>query len=48
MSIHIGDVGPNFTADTTTGTLDFHEWVGGDWVSSSAIPATSRRSARLR
>ncbi|SOC48095.1 AhpC/TSA family protein [Rhizobium subbaraonis] len=32
MSIHIGDVGPNFTADRTTGTLDFHEWVGGDWV----------------
>lgn len=32
MSIHIGDVAPDFTADTTTGQITFHEWSGNDWV----------------
>lgn len=32
MSIHIGDVAPHFTADTTTGQISFHEWIGNDWV----------------
>jgi thioredoxin-dependent peroxiredoxin len=32
MSIHIGDIAPNFTADTTTGIINFHEWIGNDWV----------------
>ena len=31
MAIHIGDEAPNFTADTTQGTLDFHEWLGDSW-----------------
>lgn len=31
MSIRIGDEAPNFTAETTEGTLNFHEWLGNGW-----------------
>jgi peroxiredoxin (alkyl hydroperoxide reductase subunit C) len=32
MSIHIGDIAPDFAADTTTGRISFHDWIGRDWV----------------
>jgi alkyl hydroperoxide reductase subunit AhpC len=32
MSLRIGDDAPNFTARTTEGQLDFHEWLGGQWA----------------
>jgi thioredoxin-dependent peroxiredoxin len=32
MSLRIGDEAPNFTADTTQGKLDFHEWIGKGWA----------------
>lgn len=32
MGIHIGDTAPDFTADTTTGRISFHDWIDGDWV----------------
>ncbi|WP_085311190.1 peroxiredoxin [Planktotalea arctica] len=32
MSLHIGDIAPDFTAETTTGTITFHDWIGEDWV----------------
>ena len=28
MSLRINDVAPNFTAKTTQGTIDFHQWIG--------------------
>jgi len=31
MSIRIGDTAPNFTAETTQGTINFHEWLGDSW-----------------
>jgi alkyl hydroperoxide reductase subunit AhpC len=31
MSIRIGDVAPDFTAETTEGTVNFHEWLGEGW-----------------
>jgi thioredoxin-dependent peroxiredoxin len=31
MSIRLGDEAPDFTADTTEGTLSFHEWLGDSW-----------------
>jgi alkyl hydroperoxide reductase subunit AhpC len=31
MSLRIGDVAPDFTADTTQGKLRFHEWLGTSW-----------------
>jgi len=32
MSLRIGDQAPNFKAETTQGTIDFHEWIGDGWA----------------
>jgi thioredoxin-dependent peroxiredoxin len=32
MSLRINDVAPNFTAETTKGPIDFHEWIGDTWA----------------
>ena len=32
MSLRINDQAPNFTAATTQGTIDFHEWLGDGWA----------------
>jgi alkyl hydroperoxide reductase subunit AhpC len=32
MSLRIGDEAPNFTAETTEGTINFHEWIGDGWA----------------
>ncbi len=32
MSIRLGDDAPNFTAETTEGTLTFHDWKGDSWA----------------
>src|SRR5215207_2374681 len=32
MSLRINDVSPNFTAKTTHGTIDFHQWIGDSWA----------------
>jgi alkyl hydroperoxide reductase subunit AhpC len=32
MAIRLGDEAPDFTADTTEGTLNFHEWKGDSWA----------------
>ncbi|WP_183385474.1 peroxiredoxin [Halomonas stenophila] len=31
MSLRIGSTAPDFTAETTQGTLRFHEWIGDSW-----------------
>ena len=31
MSLRINDQAPNFTANTTQGSLDFHQWLGDGW-----------------
>jgi alkyl hydroperoxide reductase subunit AhpC len=31
MTIRLGDEAPNFTADTTDGKIDFHQWLGDKW-----------------
>lgn len=32
MSLRINDIAPNFTAETTQGTINFHEWIGDSWA----------------
>src|SRR5438034_5351491 len=32
MSLRINDTAPNFTAKTTEGSIDFHEWIGDSWA----------------
>jgi alkyl hydroperoxide reductase subunit AhpC len=32
MSLRINDEAPNFTAETTQGTINFHEWIGDGWA----------------
>ncbi len=32
MALTIGDTAPNFTAQTTEGEIDFHEWIGDGWA----------------
>ena len=31
MSLHIGDDAPDFTVETTSGKIKFHEWLGNSW-----------------
>jgi alkyl hydroperoxide reductase subunit AhpC len=32
MSLRINSEAPNFTAETTQGTLNFHDWIGNGWA----------------
>jgi len=32
MSLRINDTAPDFTAETTQGTIHFHEWIGDGWA----------------
>jgi len=32
MSLRINDTAPDFTAETTQGTIHFHEWIGNNWA----------------
>ncbi len=31
MTIRLGDTAPDFTAETTEGTIEFHKWLGDSW-----------------
>ena len=39
MSLRIGDDAPNFTAQTTQGEIDFHQWLGNSWGILYSHPA---------
>lgn len=32
MSIRLGDIAPDFQANTTQGVIHFHEWIGNGWA----------------
>ncbi len=32
MSLRINDIAPDFTAETTHGTIHFHQWIGDQWA----------------
>ena len=39
MSLRLGDEAPDFTAETTEGTIHFHEWLGNGWGVLFSHPA---------
>ncbi len=39
MSLRLGDTAPNFTAETTEGNIDFHQWLGDSWGVLFSHPA---------
>lgn len=39
MSLRLGDEAPNFTADTTEGEIDFHQWKKDSWAVLFSHPA---------
>jgi len=39
MTLRLGDIAPDFTADTTKGTIKFHEYLGDGWGILFSHPA---------
>lgn len=39
MGLHLGDIAPNFKAKTTSGDIDFHEYLGDSWGILFSHPA---------
>ena len=39
MAIRLGDEAPDFTAETTAGPIEFHNWLGGGWGVLMSHPA---------
>ncbi|WP_375548379.1 peroxiredoxin [Oceanicaulis alexandrii] len=39
MGLLLGDIAPNFEAETTEGNIKFHDWIGDDWVVFFSHPA---------
>jgi len=39
MAIRLGDIAPDFTADTTEGEVEFHQWLGDGWGVLFSHPA---------
>lgn len=39
MTLHIGDIAPDFTVDTQNGEISFHAWAADSWVFLFSHPA---------
>ncbi|NNN07294.1 MAG: peroxiredoxin [Elusimicrobia bacterium] len=59
-TLRLGDVAPDFTAETTQGRIDFHKWIGDSWcvffshpkdftpVCTTELGEVARRSADFK
>jgi hypothetical protein len=36
-SLRLGSIAPDFEAETTTGPIKFHDWIGDSWVSAGML-----------
>ena len=39
MTLRLGDTAPEFSANSTAGTINFHEWIGDSWAFFFSHPA---------
>lgn len=39
MALQLGDIAPDFTTETTEGTIEFHKWLGNNWGVLFSHPA---------
>ena len=39
MALRIGDIAPDFTQESTEGTINFHDWIGDKWAVLFSHPA---------
>jgi len=39
MALRIGDTAPDFTQESSEGTIKFHEWAGDHWIVLFSHPA---------
>ncbi len=39
MGLHLGDIAPDFSQDSTAGPIEFHKWIGNHWAVLFSHPA---------
>jgi len=42
MALQLGDTAPDFEAETTEGTIRFHDWLGDSWGVLFSHPSDRR------